>query len=71
MNEWIQFFFGTPRRFCWTVAVLGLLTVLIFPGLLATAVSRLVAELSPLLGPVLAVLIVVGGLRMIFRGRGR
>lgn len=69
MRNWLRYFFGTPQRAVWTLAVVGLITVIIFPGLLRTAANRLIAELSPLLGPVLAIIIVLGGLRMILFGR--
>ena len=71
MNQWLRFFFGTPRSFLATFAVVGLIIVLIFPGLLRMAAERLVGELTPLLGPALAVVIVFAGIRMILRaGRG-
>lgn len=69
MNQWVRFFFGTPRRFVTTLAVIGMIVVLFEPGLLRLAAERLVAELSPLLGPVLAIVIVFAGLRLIIFGR--
>lgn len=32
MNHWFRFFFGTPRRFVTTLAVIGMVIVLIQPG---------------------------------------
>ncbi len=68
MGNWIRFFVGTPRRFLATAAVLGLIAVMINPGLLRTAVERLLVEVSPLLGPVISLIIVIGALRIIFSG---
>lgn len=53
MRNWLRYFFQTPQRAVWTLTVVGLITVIIFPGL----------------GPVLAIIIVLGGLRMILFGR--
>lgn len=70
MREWIRFFVGTPRRFLTTMTVLCLIGVLIRPGLLRTAVERFVVETSPLihslLGPLLAILIVIFGMRVVW-----
>jgi hypothetical protein len=52
-----------------TLAVLGMIVVVIYPGLIRIAAERLVSELSPLLGPVLAIIIVFAGLRLILFGR--
>lgn len=68
--NWFRFFFGTPRRFLTTFTVVGLIVVLVFPGLLRLSAERLVNELAPLLGPVLMIVIVFAGLRMIL-GLGR
>lgn len=69
MRTWLRYFFGTPQRFVTTVVAVGLVTVLLSPGLLRIATERLIAEISPLLGPVLAIVIVFGGLRVILFGR--
>jgi len=66
--QWFRFFVGTPQRFLATFTVVGLITVLVFPGLLWTAAERLVAEITPLLGPVIMLLIVFAGLRVMFGG---
>lgn len=47
----------------------GALYVMLFPGRLQQALSQLVNEMSPLMGSVLAILIVLGGLRIIVFGR--
>ena len=65
----VEALFGTPRRWMVTLTIIGLGVVALNPGLLATVTSRLVAELSPLLGPALAIVIVFGGLRMILFGK--
>jgi uncharacterized protein YaaW (UPF0174 family) len=69
MNQWFRFFFGTPRRFLTTLTVIGMIIVVIQPGLLRLAGERLVNELSPLLGPVLAIIIIFAGIRLILFGR--
>ena len=68
--EWFRYFFGTPQRAVRTIIALGFLSVIILPGLLLMVVERFVTALMPLLGPALAVLIVLAGLRLIV-GRGR
>ncbi len=68
MGNWFRFFFGTPRRFLTTLAGVGLIVVMINPGILQTAVNQFIAALMPLLGPALAIVIVFAGLRMILRG---
>lgn len=69
MGKWIKFFLGTPRRFAYSSVGVGLVIVSIQPGLLAVALQRLVVEVQPLLGPVLAFVIVYAGFRLIFSGR--
>ena len=71
MRAWITFFVGTPQRFLYTLLGISLLTVLVWPGLLRMAVERLVAELSPLLAPVLTIFVIFIGLRVMFGGRAR
>lgn len=68
MSSWSRFFLGTPRRFLATFTVVGLVIVMTNPGLLETAVNRFVAAITPLLGPALTIVIVLGGLRIVFRG---
>lgn len=50
MRKWTTFFFGTPQRFLVTLAGIVALAVFtaVFPGTLAMACNRLVAELSPI-----------------------
>lgn len=73
MRWWLRELFrliaGTPQRFLWSCAVAGLIFVSLRPGLLWEACRRLDTELSPLLADILAILIVVGGLRLILFGR--
>ena len=66
MNQWVQFFLGTPQRFCVTALVVGLITVMVFPELLAVAIERLLVAMMPLMAPALTVLIVLAGIRMMF-----
>lgn len=72
MREYLRFFLGTPRRFLATLGGIMLIICMVnpalLPGALAALVSALLAGLSPLLGPVMALLILFFGLRMIFRG---
>lgn len=70
MNTWLRFFVGTPQRFLGTFAVLGMITVVIFPGLLRTAVERLVYEITPVVGLVLVILVMFAGFRIMFGGFG-
>jgi len=69
MGNWFRYFLGTPQRALRTFIAAGLVAVVAKPGLLATAAERLVAELMPLLGPALAIVIVFAGLRLILFGR--
>jgi len=52
--RWSRFFLGTPRRFAVTATVVGGVIVSVQPGLLQTALHRLVVELQPLYAPVIA-----------------
>ena len=75
MGKWFRFFIGTPQRFLATAAAVGLVTVMLKPGLLQEAVNRLLAEIGPLLGPVAQLAIVIGVLwfmlRSLFGGGNR
>ena len=74
MRQWVRFFLGTPQRFLATLAGIGLIVVIFNPLLLAVAVNSLLEAINPLLGPVLAILIVLAGIRIIlgsFGGGGR
>ena len=68
MRQWVRFFLGTPRRLVTTFGMVGLIVVMIFPGLLRMAVDRLMTELAPLLGPAITLVIVFAGIRMILFG---
>ncbi len=72
MNRWIRFFIGSPQRFLATLLAVGVIVCMINPALfeqaLSNAVSAILHSLGPLLGPVLAVVIVFAGLRMIVFG---
>lgn len=71
MGNWIRFFIGTPQRFLRTLIGVGLIVVLLKPGLLGLAVNRFLQETGPLMGPILTVVIVFAGLRIILFGRRR
>jgi len=74
MKKWINFFLGTPQRFLCTVAGIGVVICAINPTILVVALCNLrdavLRGLGPLLGPVLAIVIVFAGLKMIFSGIG-
>lgn len=65
--NYFRFFLGTPRRLLTTLVGLGLVIVMISPGILETAANRLVVAMMPLLAPVLTIIIVLAGVRMILR----
>lgn len=67
-TNWFGYFFGTPQRMVRTLIVLGLITAVVFPGLLYLATDRLLMALMPLLGPALTLLIVFAGIKMILGG---
>lgn len=69
MRVWIRYFLGTPRRFTTTMVTALILTVIIFPGLLAWAIARLACAIQPLLGQAMVVVIVIVALRAITGGR--
>ena len=71
MRAWVNFFFGTPQRFLYTLLGLSIAVVLVWPGLLRMAMERLVMELSPLLAPVLTVFVIFIGLRVMCGGRAK
>ena len=75
MGRWIRFFLGTPHRFLGTLVGVGFFICLVEPTLFARAlnqaVSAIIIALEPLLGPVLAVLIVFAGIKMILGGGRR
>lgn len=66
MNNWIRFFIGTPQRFLVTAGFVGLVVVMIKPGLLQMAVNRLLAEISPLFGPIIQIAILIFAFKIIF-----
>ena len=69
MNQWFRYFLGTPQRFLRSFVVVGLIVVILNPGLLALAVNRFLGEMNPLIGPLLQIGIVVAGIRIILFGR--
>lgn len=71
MREWFAFFLGTPQRFLGTLAGIAVITVLVFPGLIRMAAERLVAEIVPLLGPAIVILITLYGIRLMVAGPPR
>ncbi len=67
-RSWFGYFFGTPQRMMRSLVVIGLITAVVFPGLLYIAADRLLLALMPLLGPALTLLIVFAGIKMILGG---
>ena len=72
--NWLRYFFGTPQRFLRSLIMIGVMICLVNPELFAQAlnqaVTAILVALQPLLGPVLAVIIVFAGLRTILFGKG-
>jgi len=56
MNAWFKYFFQ-PKRLKWTLIGIGLVIVIINPGLLAFACTRLMSELAPAVAPLLVLAI--------------
>ncbi|MFA7050254.1 MAG: hypothetical protein WC164_04080 [Patescibacteria group bacterium] len=71
--EYIRFFFGTPRRLLASLVVIGIILAIIFPNALAEGLQILTYSvlnaIGPMLGSILAVLIVIVGLKIIFSGK--
>ncbi len=69
MGKWFSFFLDvltTPKKFFGAVGAIAILVIFINPGLLRLAVERLLVELDPLLGPVLQLLIIGAGIKVMF-----
>ena len=56
--EWFRYFLGTPQRFVRTLVGLAIVAVLIDPTILSNTVSGLMAVVSPLIGPIVTIVIV-------------
>ena len=67
MNAYTKYFFGTPKRLMVSCIVIAGLIVIAFPNILKVAVDRIVLALTPLLGPALALLIVVAGIKYMLK----
>jgi hypothetical protein len=75
MRTWIRFFVGTPQRFLYTLLGLAIVAVLAKPGLLTMTFNRLMAEVQPILAPLInfgvTVAIIIIMLRVAFNiGKG-
>lgn len=53
MNQWIQFFLGTPRRFLGTLVALGFATIVVYPEGFRALVDRVIFALSPAIAPLI------------------
>lgn len=75
MRRYLRFFFRTPQRFLCTLIGIGFLVCLVDPEMfsrtLEHAVSAVVLALQPVIGPALALTIVLAGLRLILTGGKR
>jgi len=69
MRNWMRFFVGTPQRFLWTALGVGLIVVLVKPGLLALAGERLMVEIQPILGPAIQLAVVVAVLVFMLKAK--
>lgn len=73
MDPYIRFFFGTPRRFLATLIGIGLIICMIDPDILKKGliglVSAITESIGPLLGPVIMLLIVFAGIKLILSGK--
>ncbi|PKM91496.1 hypothetical protein CVU82_02775 [Candidatus Falkowbacteria bacterium HGW-Falkowbacteria-1] len=71
--NYFNFFFGTPRRLLFSLVAVGVILAIIFPDALGAGLSRLsysiLDAVGPLIGMILAVLIVLAGLKIIFGGK--
>jgi formate-dependent nitrite reductase membrane component NrfD len=72
MRIWLRFFLGSPSRFLGTVVGIGIAICLINPVLFERALNQamgaIIAAVQPLVGPALAVVIVLAGLRKMLGG---
>ena len=71
MRNIVEAFFGTPRRVEATPGLIVLGVVYFNPGFLQRILGRFVAEVEPVIGPLLTLAIVSGGLYLILFGRRR
>ena len=62
---WLRFFLGSPQRFLWTMIGILAIACMVNPQLPATIVDRLLIAINPVIGPTLAILIVMAGIRII------
>ena len=70
---WLRFFIGTPQRLMRTLLVIVALVVFshLYPGTIANGLHQLVWEIQPIVGPILTLVLVVIGIRIILTGIGR
>lgn len=73
MRIWLRFFLGSPSRFLGTVVGIGIAVCLVEPSLFEMALNRamgaVITAVQPLIGPALAVIIVLAGLRKMLGGK--
>jgi hypothetical protein len=71
MEAWTNFFFGTPKRFLWTLAGFMVLFGLFFPQVIGSAVHNLLNALllaiTPFVKPVLTLGIIFLALGIMLR----
>ena len=67
--EWVRYFVGTPQRATRTLLGIGCVMVMVVPGLLRQIVERLLNEVAPLFGPLITLIVVFYGIKIIIHGR--
>jgi len=66
MGKWFSFFLSTPKRFLGTCAGIALIVAIIEPSLVHIAAARLFEAINPLIGPLLQLLIIGAGIKIMF-----
>ena len=72
MREYLQFFFGTPRRFLVVLGVIAALAIfsVVFPGAINGALNQLISELMPHFALLFVVFLLVVGVKVMTKGNG-
>lgn len=70
-ENWLHFFAGSPQRFLWTCVGVFILVAMVAPNLAAAAltnvVTAFVAAFGPSAGPLLSIVIAIGGIYLMVR----
>jgi hypothetical protein len=72
VREYLQFFFGTPRRFLVVLGVIAALAIfsVVFPGAINGALNQLISELMPHFALLFVVFLLVVGVKVMTKGNG-